>query len=72
MGLLVVLEEEDAIVFLGEVLQLIPGTRLETLESLVLPKLLPHLFFCCVLDLVLELHLVIISHHHFYSLGLLL
>jgi hypothetical protein len=67
-----VLEEEDAVVFGGQVLQLVPLAGLEALQALVLPVLLPQMLLRCVLDFVLELQLVLPAHLHLYAFGTLL
>ena len=72
LGLIVVLEEVDAVVLDWQVLQLVPLRSLEALQSLVVPELLAQQLLSRVLHLVLKLKLVLASHLHLHSLGTLL
>lgn len=72
MGLIVVLEEVNAVILNWQVLELIPLRGLEALQALVVPELFAKELLSSILHLVLKLQFILSSHLHLYSLGSLL
>lgn len=62
------LERINLLILLGQVLHIIPLTGLEVLQPVVVLELLPQYVIHCILNLVLELHLVVLTHLHLDSL----
>lgn len=61
------LECVNSIILVRQVLQFIPLSSFEVLKSLVFFEFFPKNFIGTILNLILELQLVLLSHLHFHS-----